>query len=207
MTEQDFLALSRAGYDRIPLTLETLADLDTPLSLYLKLADAPGTYLLESVIGGERFGRYSIIGLAARERIEVAAGRGRVIRDGSVVEEHDAGDPLAFVDDGLVNFNRRFTPFANRRGEHAGHMTRILFAALEGFRPIERVLAKLQQKSFHKQSRNHFSATQADRAFEHNEQHQERRQCNRDHDRPTGKQHLEQAARRDQRPGRTNGRD
>jgi len=98
MTEQDFLALTRAGFDRIPLTLETLADLDTPLSLYLKLADASGTYLLESVIGGERFGRYSIIGLAARERIEVASGRGRVIRDGSVVEEHEAGDPLAFVD-------------------------------------------------------------------------------------------------------------
>ncbi len=86
MTENDFQALAAAGFNRIPLTLETLADLDTPLSLYLKLANAPGSYLLESVIGGERFGRYSIIGLAARERIEVAAGRARVIRDGAVVE-------------------------------------------------------------------------------------------------------------------------
>ncbi len=101
MTENDFLALSRAGFNRIPLTLETLADLDTPLSLYLKLANAPGSYLLESVIGGERFGRYSIIGLAARERIEVAAGRGRIVRDGQVVQERDAGDPLAFVDEYL----------------------------------------------------------------------------------------------------------
>jgi anthranilate synthase component 1 len=98
MTENDFQALARAGYNRIPLTLETLADLDTPLSLYLKLADAPGSYLLESVIGGERFGRYSIIGLAARERIEVAGGRARVIRDGAVAEEREAGDPLEFVD-------------------------------------------------------------------------------------------------------------
>ncbi len=101
MTENDFLALARAGYNRIPLTLETLADLDTPLSLYLKLANAPGSYLLESVIGGERFGRYSIIGLASRERIEVARGRARLIRDGRVAEERDAGDPLAFVDDYL----------------------------------------------------------------------------------------------------------
>ena len=101
MTENEFLALSRAGYNRIPLTLETLADLDTPLSLYLKLANAPGSYLLESVIGGERFGRYSIIGLAARERIEVGGGRARVIRDEAVVEEREAGDPLAFVDDYL----------------------------------------------------------------------------------------------------------
>ncbi|MGE0358269.1 MAG: anthranilate synthase component I [Burkholderiales bacterium] len=101
MTENDFLALSRAGYNRIPLTLETLADLDTPLSLYLKLANAPGSYLLESVIGGERFGRYSIIGLAARERIEVARGRASLIRDGRVVEEREAGDPLAYVDEYL----------------------------------------------------------------------------------------------------------
>ena len=101
MTENDFQALARAGYDRIPLTLETLADLDTPLSLYLKLANVPGSYLLESVIGGERFGRYSIIGLAARERLEVAGGRASVIRDGVVVEEREAGDPLAFVDEYL----------------------------------------------------------------------------------------------------------
>ena len=99
MTENDFQALARAGYNRIPLTLETLADLDTPLSLYLKLANVPGTYLLESVIGGERFGRYSIIGLAARERIEVAGGKARILRDARVVEERSAEDPLAFVDE------------------------------------------------------------------------------------------------------------
>ncbi|MBI4885392.1 MAG: anthranilate synthase component I [Actinobacteria bacterium] len=99
MTENDFRALVRAGYERIPVTLETLADLDTPLSLYLKLANVPGSYLLESVIGGERFGRYSIIGLAARERIEVAKGRACVIRDGVTIEEREVGDPLAFVDE------------------------------------------------------------------------------------------------------------
>ena len=71
MTENEFLALGSAGYNRIPLHLETLADLDTPLSIYLKLADRPGSYLLESVIGGERFGRYSIVGLPARESLEV----------------------------------------------------------------------------------------------------------------------------------------
>ena len=74
MTENEFLALAGAGFNRIPLQLETLADLDTPLSIYLKLANRPNSYLLESVIGGERFGRYSIVGLPARERIEV---RGR----------------------------------------------------------------------------------------------------------------------------------
>src|SRR4030088_2759722 len=52
MTEDEFLALGRAGHNRVPLRLETLADLDTPLSIYLKLANRPNSYLLESVIGG-----------------------------------------------------------------------------------------------------------------------------------------------------------
>ena len=71
MTESQFNELAAAGHNRIPLVLETFADLDTPLSVYLKLANRPFTYLLESVVGGERFGRYSFIGLAAQARLEV----------------------------------------------------------------------------------------------------------------------------------------
>ncbi len=71
ITEQEFSALAAQGYNRIPLVAETFADLDTPLSLYLKLANRPYSYLLESVQGGERFGRYSFIGLPADTRITV----------------------------------------------------------------------------------------------------------------------------------------
>jgi anthranilate synthase component I len=71
ITEQEFQTLARQGYNRIPLVAETFADLDTPLSLYLKLANKPFSYLLESVQGGERFGRYSFIGLPAETRISV----------------------------------------------------------------------------------------------------------------------------------------
>ena len=71
MTEQDFFDLARQGYNRIPLVRELPGDLETPLSVYLKLANAPYTYLLESVVGGERFGRYSFIGLPARTVIRV----------------------------------------------------------------------------------------------------------------------------------------
>src|SRR6266545_5890399 len=101
MTEDEFLALGRAGYNRIPLPLETLADLDTPLSIYLKLANRPGSYLLESVIGGERFGRYSIVGLAARESLEVRGERVSLSRDGKVVKELALEDPLQYIDDYL----------------------------------------------------------------------------------------------------------
>ena len=69
ITKTEFNALAKQGYNRIPLVQETFADLDTPLSLYLKLANQPYSYLLESVQGGERFGRYSIIGLPAKIRI------------------------------------------------------------------------------------------------------------------------------------------
>ncbi len=104
MTENEFLALGRAGFNRIPLHLETLADLDTPLSIYLKLANRPGSYLLESVIGGERFGRYSIVGLPARERLEVRANRVSLQRDGKAIEELETGDPLEYIDNYLATF-------------------------------------------------------------------------------------------------------
>jgi anthranilate synthase component 1 len=104
VTKDEFLALGRAGYNRIPLHLETLADLDTPLSIYLKLANRPGSYLLESVIGGERFGRYSIVGLPAREMLEVRGVVVRLLRDGAEHERHVVTDPLAFVDRYLASF-------------------------------------------------------------------------------------------------------
>ena len=69
MQRQDFDALAKQGYNRAALVSEVSADLETPLSLYLKLTQAHGssnTFLLESVVGGERFGRYSIIGLQAK---------------------------------------------------------------------------------------------------------------------------------------------
>jgi anthranilate synthase component 1 len=68
MTETEFNDLAGQGYNRIPMVLETLADLDTPLSVYLKLANQPYSYLLESVQGGERFGRYSFIGSVVKRR-------------------------------------------------------------------------------------------------------------------------------------------
>ena len=96
MNESEFRALAAQGYNRIPLVLETFADLDTPLSLYVKLGNAPYTYLLESVVGGERFGRYSFIGLPARKRIRARGTSIEVEDNGTVVERHE-GDPLAFV--------------------------------------------------------------------------------------------------------------
>ncbi len=103
MTEAEFRALSAQGYNRIPLVLETFADLDTPLSLYVKLAAARYSFLLESVVGGERFGRYSFIGLPARVCLRARGTTIEVEDRGTVVERHE-GDPLAFVGE----FMRRY---------------------------------------------------------------------------------------------------
>ncbi len=107
MTESEFRALAARGYNRIPLVLETFADLDTPLSVYLKLANVPFTYLLESVQGGERFGRYSIIGLASTERIEVRGRHCVEIQANQTVAEREVADPLKFVSE----YRARFKPF------------------------------------------------------------------------------------------------
>jgi anthranilate synthase component 1 len=98
MTHEEFLRLAAAGYNRIPLAYETLADFDTPLSIYLKLADQPNTYLLESVQGGEKWGRYSIIGLPARTVLRAYGSRVSVTVDGVEVEQHECADPLTFVE-------------------------------------------------------------------------------------------------------------
>jgi anthranilate synthase component 1 len=106
MTEIEFRALAAQGYNRIPLLAECLADLDTPLSLYVKLIDRQRrghSFLLESVVGGERFGRYSFIGLPARTLLRSRGDAIEVVRDGVVVETA-SGDPLEFV----RQYQRRF---------------------------------------------------------------------------------------------------
>jgi len=101
MTELDFQRLAQQGYTRVPVLAEARADLYTPLAVYLKLAGGPYSYLLESVVGGERFGRYSFIGLPCAERIEARGSTvRRLLRDArgaDVCLEESQGDPLEFV--------------------------------------------------------------------------------------------------------------
>ncbi|HSD40440.1 MAG TPA: anthranilate synthase component I [Burkholderiales bacterium] len=104
MTETDLKRLAAQGFNRVPLVLETFADLDTPLSIYLKLANRPYSYLLESVQGGERFGRYSFIGLPAQTRVVVRGHKVLVLHGETVTEDVECADPLAFIGDYLKRF-------------------------------------------------------------------------------------------------------
>ncbi|MBT8447662.1 MAG: anthranilate synthase component I [Gammaproteobacteria bacterium] len=84
---------------RVAVAREILADLDTPLSAYLKIADAPYTYLFESVQGGERWGRYSVIGLPARKVIRISGPDISIEEDGEIVERITVDDPFAWIAD------------------------------------------------------------------------------------------------------------
>ena len=98
-TPTQFAAFAAEGYNRIPVVREVLSDLDTPLSVYLKLADGPNTYLFESVEGGETWGRYSIIGLPAKRSFHF---RGNAFEERELdvtVAAETLADPLAKVDD------------------------------------------------------------------------------------------------------------
>jgi len=97
MNADDFERYRAEGYNRIPLSAEISADLETPLSTYMKLADAPMSFMFESVQGGEKWGRHSIIGLPCRTRIEVRERTVAVINDNKVVSEQTVDDPLAWI--------------------------------------------------------------------------------------------------------------
>ena len=113
ITELEFKSLATQGFNRIPLIAEAFADLETPLSLYLKLAYAngggPHSFLLESVVGGERFGRYSFIGLPARTLLRATGFHTEVVTNGQVVETHP-GNPLDFIAQYQARFKVALSP-------------------------------------------------------------------------------------------------
>ena len=98
MTELEFKSLAQQGYNRIPLIAEAFADLETPLTLYLKLAQTQqggkNTFLLESVVGGERFGRYSFIGLPATTVLRSYGSRTEIVKNGAVIAEAQLKTPV-----------------------------------------------------------------------------------------------------------------
>jgi len=114
ISESEFSRLAAEGFNRIPVSAQAFADLETPLSLYLKLTrSAANSFLLESVVGGERFGRYSFIGLPARTLLRSsgfgAEARTEVVTDGRVIETSDL-NPLDFIADYQKRFKVALQP-------------------------------------------------------------------------------------------------
>jgi anthranilate synthase component 1 len=99
-----FDKLRAQGHNRIPVFRSVLADLDTPLSVYLKLADGPNAYLLESVEGGETWGRFSIIGLPCKRRYSLTGTQMTTFENGVGIHREEVSDPLKYVSDLQASF-------------------------------------------------------------------------------------------------------
>jgi anthranilate synthase component I len=98
MTPEQFKQYAQQGYNRIPVSREVLADLDTPLSAYLKLADGPYSYLFESVHGGEQWGRYSIIGMPCQTLVKISGSRISLEKNGEILETATHDNPLIWIE-------------------------------------------------------------------------------------------------------------
>ena len=136
LSKAQFTELAQQGYNHIPLSLETFADLDTPLSIYLKLANAPYSYLLESVIGGERSGRYSIIGLPCRQRFTKSNGVVREFIGAQCTAEHADIDLFEFT---RAFLQRKKVPFLYGHARYSGGL--VGYFAYDTVRDIEHKLA------------------------------------------------------------------
>ena len=137
---QQFSAFATQGYNRIPLALQLLADFDTPLSVYAKLANQPYTYLFESVHGGERWGRYSMIGLAAQKRLEVRGHTVQLYQQQQLIDEQTLDDPLAFIEQYQQQFK---VPVVEGLPRFTGGL--VGYFAYDTVRLFEKKLAKIQK--------------------------------------------------------------
>ena len=104
ISNKEFENFKNDGFNRIPLVLECFADLDTPLSVYSKLANDRYSYLLESADGGNKYGRYSIIGLPAKIRIQIKKNKISVFNKEKLIDEVTDQNPLNFIDDFMSQF-------------------------------------------------------------------------------------------------------
>ena len=104
LSKEQYSIYQSEGYNRIPLVKTCYADLETPLSIFLKVANSSYSYLLESVEGGENFGRYSIIGMPAKKLIQVRQKTVEIIESGKTIFTENNSDPLGFIDQYLANY-------------------------------------------------------------------------------------------------------
>lgn len=137
---EQFSAFAAQGYNRIPLALQLLADFDTPLSVYAKLANQPYSYLFESVHGGERWGRYSIIGLAAQQRLEVRGHTVQIYQQQQLIDQQTLDDPLAFIEQYQQQFK---VPVVEGLPRFTGGL--VGYFAYDTVRLFEKKLAKIQK--------------------------------------------------------------
>ena len=129
---------AQKGYNLVPITKKYIGDLETPLSTYLKLVNGPNSYLLESVVGGERFGRFSFIGLPAKLRLEVIGEKISLFKNGELIKQVKE-DPLSFIENYISKF--RPSPITNELPRFCGGL-----AGYFGYDTVKYIEPKLKEK-------------------------------------------------------------
>jgi anthranilate synthase component I len=138
ITSDKFNTYKAEGFNFIPLVKSFDVGHETPLSIYQKLANLPFSYLLESVEGGERFGRYSIIGLPSKKRIVIRDDVIEVIDQNQVIEKETTQNPLNFIQNYLSQFK---VPHDLELPRFAGGL-----AGYFGYETIQYIEARLRHK-------------------------------------------------------------
>ena len=105
ITQPELENYAQQGFNRVPIAREVLADFETPLSVYCKLADHPYSYLFESVQGGEKWGRYSIIGLPSPRRLEIRGKQLQHFQADQLLSSEMVEDPLAEIEKFRAQYN------------------------------------------------------------------------------------------------------
>ncbi len=99
MNESLKQSLVLQGYNYLPVYKEVIADTHTPLSVYLKLANTPYSYLFESVEQGQKWGRYSFIGLKAKKIIKIFDYQVKVYQEDKCIQSIEVADPLVWIEE------------------------------------------------------------------------------------------------------------
>ena len=99
MTPENYIRLLDEGYNHIPIVRELFADLDTPLSCYIKVARGSFSYLLESASqGGQKWSRYSVVGLPSKKILRVSGNNITIEENQQVIKSVISEDPLSYVE-------------------------------------------------------------------------------------------------------------
>ena len=100
---EQFETLAQQG-NHVPVVREVMADLETPLSLFRKIDDGRTAFLLESVEGGEKWARYSFLGVGARAKFSATRSRVEWTEGDETEVIDDGGDPLEVLRDRLRSY-------------------------------------------------------------------------------------------------------
>lgn len=132
-TFQEFCHCVDQGFNVVPVKRVVLADLETPVSLYLKLRDKNPSFLLESVEGGENLGRYSTVGVNPRASFQVTSSNNMVFE----VYDTDFQVPQISSGDVFSTLEELLRQYCSPLGEFSGIVGALSYDSVRFLEPVD----------------------------------------------------------------------